>query len=797
MSLLQQLVQFLSQPPESLVYHLVTLLALQATFWLALWQLRRMPADGFARRLVWSSGGIIIGRLIILFASLSVADPIEAASILPPLERATDTATVVLLVWALAPQFRNLPRLGNIIALILLILTGFMYAFFAQEWIAMIGAGAPLGSYSTTNQADFWEIVQLVIIGIGISLIILGREDQWPLRLAVLSILLGAHVLSLFFLSSDPAITTDIAYWVRLGNLIAFPTLAILTYRHNLTTLLPSPGFGRSNLEDLAHLFDLARNAIGESDAETTIEQSLKVACATIESEYLAMAFPSPDIPEHYRLVSCQKKATGENSEDDWEFDHNHSFELSAFPSFKQALERRQQVELYPDGQGARQLHEFFKEIDKRDLGSMLAEPLYVKRDDVGLLLLAGPAGRAHWPAPEKNLATSLAGFLAQAINNTQGYETKDHLDVDDVGKEVGEVEMIKDPNERIRELEEQLAAESHRVERLVAALALAEELNRDDRVKKLEEDVDALREALVEAEDAMALAAANDAGVSTDWVMRTVSRYSGELEEAQLQISRMEVQISELSQRGNIGSIAALTSELRTPLTSLGVYTDLLMSESLGILGTQQMSVLKRMKTSIANMSSLLDEIINQTKRMPTHLAKPDMVDVRETIEAAIGTVSGQMQAKSLKLDLIIDEDLPAIPSPDDSFYQIVAHLLSSACLLSIQDGRVSITAQHDIYTTTGPSGEEQKNFYLHLAVSDSGAEKGNKLHARMFSSQSFEEEEPVDDYIVKARNDLSTVMELVDGFGGRTWVEYETGIGSKVSILLPINVNGSGEAN
>jgi len=53
------------------------------------------------------------------------------------------------------------------------------------------------------------------------------------------------------------------------------------------------------------------------------------------------------------------------------------------------------------------------------------------------------------------------------------------------------------------------------------------------------------------------------------------------------------------------------------------------------------------------------------------------------------------------------------------------------------------------------------------------------------------------VDDYIVKARNDLSTVMELVDGFGGRTWVEYETGIGSKVSILLPINVNGSGEAN
>ncbi|MGD2048865.1 MAG: GAF domain-containing sensor histidine kinase, partial [Chloroflexota bacterium] len=680
--------------------------------------------------------------------------------------------------------------------LILLILTGFMYAFFAQEWIASIAVGAPLGSYSTTYQAIYWEIVQLAILGIGTLLIIFSREDQWPLRLAVLIILIGAHALSLLFLYSRPTVTTDIAYWVRLGNLIAFPTLAILTYRHNLTILLPSTGFGRSTLEDLAHLLELTRKAIGESDTNTTVVGSLKVAGATLESEYLAMAIKSPEDPEHYRLISAHKKDSGAMDNNSWEIVSDRSFELNLLPSFKQAIVQRQQVELFPEGQGARQLNEFYQVIENRNLGSLLIEPLFVDRYDIGLLLFAGPAGRAHWPAPEKALATSLAGFLAQAVYNAQVYETKDSVDIHVVGEGVGEVEMTKDPNERISELEEQLAAESHRVERLVAALALAEELNRDDRVKKLEEEVDALREALVEAEDAMALAAANDAGVSTDWVMRTVSRYSGELEEAQLQISRMEAQISELSRHGNFGPVAALTSELRTPLTSLGVYTDLLMSESLGILGNQQMSVLKRMKTSIMNMSSLLDEIVSQTKSISSQLAKREMVDVRETIEAAIGTVSGQMQAKSLKLDLIIDEDLPAIPSPEDSFYQIVAHLLSSACLLSVQDGRVSISAQHDIFKTSGPTGEEKQNDYLHLAVSDSGAEKGNKLHARMFSGQPFEEDEPVDDYLTMARKDLSTVMELVDRFGGRTWVEYVTGIGSKVSVLLPITTNGAGEA-
>ena len=82
MSLLQQLIQYLSQPPDSIVYHVVTLLALQATLGLAWWQARRSPEDAFARRLAWAAGIILLLRLLILLALFATTGLIEAVALL-------------------------------------------------------------------------------------------------------------------------------------------------------------------------------------------------------------------------------------------------------------------------------------------------------------------------------------------------------------------------------------------------------------------------------------------------------------------------------------------------------------------------------------------------------------------------------------------------------------------------------------------------------------------------------------------------------------------------------------------
>ncbi|HHH41445.1 MAG TPA: hypothetical protein ENK56_05515, partial [Chloroflexi bacterium] len=59
---------------------------------------------------------------------------------------------------------------------------------------------------------------------------------------------------------------------------------------------------------------------------------------------------------------------------------------------------------------------------------------------------------------------------------------------------------------------------------------------------------------------------------------------------------------------------VAALTNELRTPMTSIIGYTDLLLGESAGILGETQRKFLQRVKANIERLSGLINDLIEVT---------------------------------------------------------------------------------------------------------------------------------------------------------------------------------------
>ena len=111
MDLTRQIIQIISEPPGSFIYHLVTLLALQVVFAISYSRWRRQPEDEYARNMSWAAGAIFFGRLILLLAGLYLTrDPLSAAAILPPLEQAINTASVLLLVWSLVPPLERFPR---------------------------------------------------------------------------------------------------------------------------------------------------------------------------------------------------------------------------------------------------------------------------------------------------------------------------------------------------------------------------------------------------------------------------------------------------------------------------------------------------------------------------------------------------------------------------------------------------------------------------------------------------------------------------------------------------------------
>ncbi len=157
MALLQQIIELLSRPPGSIIYHLLTLFALQVVLALAFARWQRDPNDESARRMTFAAGGILVARLMLLFAGLMVeGDPARARIVLPPLEQAIDMATILLLVWGLAPFAMDRPRLGDGVLLVSLVVVAVLFLFFFQDWQNRVVAAGVATSYVGTIQAYVW-----------------------------------------------------------------------------------------------------------------------------------------------------------------------------------------------------------------------------------------------------------------------------------------------------------------------------------------------------------------------------------------------------------------------------------------------------------------------------------------------------------------------------------------------------------------------------------------------------------------------------------------------------------------
>ena len=94
-----QILDLVGQPPGSLVYHFIILFAVEAALAMSIgqWMRERTPATG---RLTLGILGVFLARALVLVASLLVwRGYLPTNVLLPPVERAVDTATVIALAW--------------------------------------------------------------------------------------------------------------------------------------------------------------------------------------------------------------------------------------------------------------------------------------------------------------------------------------------------------------------------------------------------------------------------------------------------------------------------------------------------------------------------------------------------------------------------------------------------------------------------------------------------------------------------------------------------------------------------
>ncbi len=232
-----------------------------------------------------------------------------------------------------------------------------------------------------------------------------------------------------------------------------------------------------------------------------------------------------------------------------------------------------------------------------------------------------------------------------------------------------------------------------------------------------------------------------------------------------------------------DVGMVTGLISEIRQPFSSMVGYTDLLLSESAGILGAMQRKFLDRIRASITRTEALFEDLL-QLLLLPEKIATPRMqpVDVASVIDSAITGTSETVREKNLVLRLDVDEEMPPVEIDRDALQQILNHLVQNAVLITPPEKEV-------VLTTHTPLAEQNQQLALLITVKDSGPGIAAEDQPRVFT-RLYRTEGPLIEGLGDTGVGMAVARTLTEAMGGRIWLESQIGHGTTFFVLLPVQV-------
>lgn len=894
MSIFEQALELISEPPGALVYYLVTIFSLEAVLAMATGEWIRGRRTPEVRRWLLAGGGMLLTRAVLMVAALLAWRGVfPAEAVMPPLERFMDVVVLLLLGWAALPLSDEYPATMTALLVVSLLigLIGYTVAAFVWHQAAI---NDPELVYNGFLQDTLWTVIALGIIGLIILGLLARRGSHWRLLLSILLLMATGYVLHL--LSADDS---NIAGWVRLANLAAYPLIAGYVYRRVLDwqqqDLTAAQQETRQELD--WGLLDTTQTIGASLDLDTTLVTSLSVAETALNAEVCALGLPTERTNRRIELalVHTPDHPTEEGS----------TFELDQQPMIKRAIRTRHQVVTQKPDETAADLYAL---LGQTETGPLLVQPLIDDRVVVGILIACNPRSKRPWAEQERRLATALGQRMAIAIGNAQRFQETDwradqltrnlFLEEQTVNQVRAELEQSEKDVQRFAqkayELEQQLQRQEHQAQEMATILHMLEteaddtavqaEIERLNSVRAeleaqlqewqgkadelqthqayLESELDQARQRvnLLQVEFAQGLE--NDGrGEPTSSCGIIVSDYTGQVAAIHGPVEHMlnsdrsviiDKPISDLypdprwrqalerlmidedvrhhlvdsphviniqhadqflrieltpvpppNQQGFNGIVAvvyadggladvsyqaellaSLVQELRTPMTSIVGYTDLLLGESVGILGAMQRKFLQRVKANTERMSAKLDDLIEITSIDLGRLEiEPETVNIVSIIEEAIMNTAGQFRERGITVDIALDDDLPEINADPDALNQVMLNLLSNACQASAMNTTVTVSASLQDTDDTVLGGSS----YFMVSVSDTGGGIAEEDRRRVFT-RLYRADNPLIKGLGETGVGLSVAKTLIEAHGGRIWVESEEDVGSTFSFLLPV---------
>jgi signal transduction histidine kinase len=260
------------------------------------------------------------------------------------------------------------------------------------------------------------------------------------------------------------------------------------------------------------------------------------------------------------------------------------------------------------------------------------------------------------------------------------------------------------------------------------------------------------------------------------------------------LELLQAHSELQERFQR-TTNALGSAAHDLKTPLAILNGYVELLQSEKLGSLNDRQRDVLRDMRSSGKRLQQFIQDFLTfsalETGGLKMQFAAGN---INECLSEVCRLWSTRFQEKGLALYFLANDKLPVFPFDSPKLERVISNLLENSFKFVLRGGTVWLHAEPHMWerraaTQPASAGERRRQDTsqpnaVKVSVSDTGpgipAEYQQEVFDDFFRLPGNENQEGMG-------LGLAIVRRLVQGMGGKIWVESDPGAGCKFSFLIP----------
>jgi signal transduction histidine kinase len=784
----QQVLEIVTTDPGNLIYHMVLAFSIAAAFQAAL-NLLRESAFPQGRRMVIGLG-LLLGTRLLLFSAALPADfgLFDPHAVLPVADRGFMALGLVLILWLWL--FPKTSRIADAACGLLGFLVITVTIFTQVWWIPL----QPDVAFNATLVSKVWEVLALTLVAFSSLLLLFWKPNGWGYGVSMVAILGLGHLVQLLF----PDVNSDYPGAVRLFEMAAFPLLWSIPNRFGLPSAkverpatpaeLTPRVEARPSIRIKPETFQAILALSDPTTPEDTCQKLAKLMAETMLAD-ISLVLSSPN--EKGELsIKCGYDLIQES------YLASMTLDSKKIPLLVSAMKRTRPLRL-PASSTSPDILKIGQLIGLGRTGHLLAAfvPSPEAGDPILGIILISPYTDRHWSRDDQAFLNKTAASLAPILQQT-GY----------LGHLQGEFEKNKQALATTQKLLKETQSENAGLRSELANISNHALLEHDQEIKDLLTQQKSSQEIIdrLYIENKRLVGLTEDLAGSEETRPLASFQLQEELKLALSEIARLEKQLSEANQtlkdanfitnnpkalaENQLEVFTSVAQELRQPMSSISGYTDLLLAESVGILGALQRKFLERIKASIERMDILLADLFQifnfEIQGLTLRL---ESVDLGNVIDEAIADTRSQFQERGIVLRVDLPEEMPHLHADQDALQQILIHLLKNAGTASPIDGEIFLRAS--IFKT-----EDSEEFVL-MQVADQGGGIPKEDLPRVFS-RLYRADNPLIQGIGETGVGLSIVKTLVEAHDGRIWVDTEQGKGSTFTLLMPLS-NGTNHSN